>query len=134
MNGVLLDTHAIIWIVEGMPIAPKARREIDKTLRLGQVFVSAISAWEMAQLATRRRITLPMTDGWLDRLLLRTGFSALPLTPECAVKAALLPAIHRDPADRLLIATAQVNDLVLITRDAAMLAYAEAGHCGAIAC
>ena len=134
MSGLLLDTHAIIWIAEGIPIAPKAKREIDQALHPGRVFVSAISAWEMAQLAVRRRIALTMVDGWLDRLLARTGFSALPLTPECAVKAALLPAIHRDPADRFLIATAQVNDLVLITRDTAMLAYAEAGHCRAIVC
>lgn len=134
MSGLLLDTHAIIWIAEGKPIAPAVMHEIDKALHPGHVFVSAISAWEIAQLAVRRRIALAIVDGWFDNLLARTGFTPIPLTPECAVKAALLPAIHRDPADRFLIATAQVNDLMLITRDAAMLAYADAGHCRAITC
>jgi PIN domain nuclease of toxin-antitoxin system len=135
VSGVLLDTHVIIWLAGGMVIQAAAREEIRRALAENTAFISAISVWEIAQLVVRGRVSMQMAPGqWIDQFLTTTGCSALPLTLESAIAAALLPPIHRDPADRFLIATAVLNDLTLVTRDMKILDYAETGHARAIAC
>lgn len=135
MSGLLLDTHVIVWIGNKEPILPEAQRAIEEAYRQDAVYVSAVSAWEITHLAMRNRIrvTLP-AETWFSRLISTTGFLTTPLTVECAVAAALLPPIHRDPADRFLIATAQLLDLTLVTRDRYIHKYAEAGHVKTRAC
>lgn len=129
MSGLLLDTHVAVWIGNGEPISVQAQRTIEEAYRQDAVHISAVSAWEITHLAVRNRInvTLP-AQTWFSRLIAATGFLTVPLTVECAILAALLPQIHRDPADRFLIATAQLLDLTLVTRDADIHKYAEAGH------
>lgn len=135
MSGLLLDTHVVVWIGNKEPILPSARQQIEDAYAQSAVYVSAISAWEITQLAKRNRIavTLPI-DTWFSRLIAQTGFTALPLTPECAIDAALLPDIHRDPADRFLIATARRFDLTLMTRDKNIREYSNAGHVRVAVC
>jgi PIN domain nuclease of toxin-antitoxin system len=135
VSGVLLDTHVITWLAGGMAIQAAAREEIGRAVTENTAFISAISAWEIAQLVVRGRVSMQMAPGqWIDQFLTATGCSALPLTLESAIAAALLPPIHRDPADRFLIATAMLNDLALITRDTKILDYAQTGTLRAIAC
>jgi PIN domain nuclease of toxin-antitoxin system len=135
VSGILLDTHVIIWLAQGTAIATEAQEEIHRASLQEAVFISAVSAWEIVQLAVRGRVSMQMAPGqWIERFIAASGCSALPLTVESAVAAALLPPIHRDPADRFLIATAMLNDLVLITRDTKILDYAQAGTLRAIAC
>ena len=135
MSGLLLDTHAIVWLAEGSPISEKARAAISEGLIADSVFISAISYWEIIRLSARGRISIRIPSlTWFDAFLSRTGFSALPLTPACGVDAALLPDIHRDPADRFLIATARVHDLILVTCDVHIRQYAEAGLVRIIVC
>jgi PIN domain nuclease of toxin-antitoxin system len=135
VSGVLLDTHVIIWLAQGTAIGAEAQEEIHQASLQETVFISAISAWEIAQLAMRGRVSMQVPPGqWIDRFVATTGCSALPLTTESAIAAALLPPIHRDPADRFLIATAMLNDLALITRDTKILDYAQTGTLRAIAC
>jgi PIN domain nuclease of toxin-antitoxin system len=129
MSGLLLDTHVLIWIGDKTAIASQVQRAIDEAYRSDAVYVSAISAWEITRLAVRDRIRITSRpDAWFNRLVEITGFATLPLTAECAVAAALLPDLHRDPADRFLIATAQLLDLTLVTRDLGIRRYADAGH------
>jgi PIN domain nuclease of toxin-antitoxin system len=72
---------------------------------------------------------------WFQTLLARPGICLTPLTPEAAIQAASLPGeLHRDPADRLLIATARDLGAPLVTRDPRILAYAAQGHLDAISC
>lgn len=103
------------------------------------VFVSPISAWEVGLLAEKigTRATVEFRDGpiaWFDRLV-AGPIRLAPFTPAMAIGASLLPTwAHRDPADRLLVATARVLDATLITRDRAILAYAKTGAVRAIAC
>jgi PIN domain nuclease of toxin-antitoxin system len=135
VSGILLDTHVIIWLAQGTAIGAEAQEEIHQASLQETVFISAISAWEIAQLAMRGRVSMQVPPGqWIDRFVATTGCSALPLTTESAIAAALLPPIHRDPADRFLIATAMLNDLALITRDTKILDYAQTGTLRAIAC
>ena len=99
------------------------------------VLISPITAWELGMLVARRRVAIPSAPVlWLNELI---GAGALwaPLTPQVLADASFLPGqIHRDPADRILAATARAFGYRLMTRDRALLAYAEAGHLQAVAC
>jgi PIN domain nuclease of toxin-antitoxin system len=135
VSGVLLDTHVIVWLAEKMEMRKEARAAIERALSENAAFISVISAWEIAQLSVRGRISMQVSPSrWIERFLAITGCSTISLTLESAIAAALLPPIHRDPADRFLIATAVLNDLTLVTRDTKILDYAEASNLRAIAC
>lgn len=99
------------------------------------VFASPITAWEIGLLVERNRLDLRVPPkAWFSQLL-RGGIRLAALTPEVLIDSASLPGdLHRDPADRILAATAREFGYRLMTRDRPLLAYAEAGHLEAIAC
>jgi PIN domain nuclease of toxin-antitoxin system len=133
---LLLDTHAMIWLDGGFELREAAKREIE-TARIGnELFVSAISFWELAHLIASKRIRVRTSaETWARNFLALPGVTAVPLTPEVAIKSVDLPGpLHRDPADRFLIATALELDAALVTRDRAILAYADAGFIHALPC
>jgi PIN domain nuclease of toxin-antitoxin system len=135
---VLLDTCAIIWMVEDAPLDGRARAAIRRAAASHTVLVSPVSAWEVGLLANRVSAGFafqPSPVLWFQTLLARPGICLTPLTPEAAIQAASLPGEpHRDPADRLLIATARDLGAPLVTRDSRILAYAAQGHLDAISC
>ena len=91
-----------------------------------QVVVSAISSWEVAYLAKRSRLILPLPiDAWLQAALDDSGITSLPLTAKIASRAANLTDIHRDPADRFIIATAIETGAMLLTLDGLFKHYPE---------
>jgi PIN domain nuclease of toxin-antitoxin system len=114
---LLLDTHTLLWWLEGDPALPlRARKSIST--RSHEVFVSAASAWEIA---TKFRIgKLPqgaeLASG-LDSIIASQSFEPLPITSSHGVRAGMLPGPHRDPFDRMLIAQAQTEDLILVSND-----------------
>ena len=133
---LLLDTHAVVWLMEAMPLAPSARTAITEAQQDGEVFVSPVSAWEIGLLLSKKRLTLgrPVQD-WFANLLALPGIQLASLAPAAAIEASFLPGeLHADPADRLLVATARHLDASLVTRDASLLSYAAEGHVKAIAC
>jgi PIN domain nuclease of toxin-antitoxin system len=135
---VLLDTCAAIWVGNRDVLAPAALQAIRDAAARAELLVSPITGWEIG-LATRHRgnplILLPSAQAWLADLLTRPGVRLAPLTPQVALNASYLPGqLHRDPADRLLIATARELDVPLVTRDQRILAYAAQGYLQAIAC
>ena len=113
----ILDTHAWIWWVsEPARLGRHARQAIDHASRLG---VPAIWCLEAATLAARGRITFdrPALD-WINAALGLPRVELVALTPAVAVKAAALPAdFPGDPADRLIVATAMLENGVLVTKD-----------------
>lgn len=121
--------------MQGAPIAPPAQEAIEAALaaRAG-VFVSPITAWEIATLVARGRLALTMpAEAWFAALLALPGIALAPMGPDVLIASATLPgAPPRDPADRILAATARLHRHLLLTRDAALLAYAEAGHLAAL--
>lgn len=127
MSALLLDTHILLWLDSGHPSLRMQTREwIEAQWRSGAgLIVSAVSAWEIALLAESGRITLDIPpDEWLHRFLSRPGIVAAPLGIPAATRAYVLDGFeHRDPADRLLIATAIVEGWTLVTYDARILAY-----------
>ncbi len=129
-KALLLDTHAAIWWAEARPLDKASVKAIDAAAKTGGVFVSAVTAWEIAQLSARRRITLSMPPlRWFETLASQPGFGQLELSVEIMIAAFELPGTPPDdPADRFLVATARGLDLCLVTRDARLLDYAQAGH------
>lgn len=119
MQRLLLDTHALVWWSSDVPqLNSLAHDEIADPRN--EVFVSAITGWEIAVKRAQGRISAPDNLGTVieDR-----GFTHLPLTFRHAEQAGSLPMHHRDPFDRFLVAQAQIEGLVLVTRDARIRLY-----------
>jgi PIN domain nuclease of toxin-antitoxin system len=130
---VLLDTHAVLWLDSGAPMTRESIAAIDDAAGRGEVLVSAVSAWEIGLLVRKRRIRLDLEPlPWFERFLGLPGVRLTPLGVAAAIASSFL--FHGDPADRLLVATARTLPATLITRDAKILSYSEAGHLRALAC
>lgn len=133
----LLDTCAVIWTSEGAPISSGAVEAFDESFEARQaLLVSPISAWERGMLVSLGRITSPVSPKtWFDRLLTQPEIELAPMSIDILTDASFLPAAPpRDPADRIVIATARALDLVIVTRDRLILDYAAKGHVRALAC
>lgn len=138
MTSLLLDTHAAIWLTNSQPLS-KAATEIIKAVRASgeTIHVSPISAWEIGLLAARGRVNLnARPEVWFDRLMQGPSLALTPLLPDVLIAASFLPVSSemKDPADRILVATAREYGYQLVTRDRKLLDYASEGHLQAIAC
>ncbi len=138
-DGILLDTCAAIFLMEDKPIAGAGREALYAAGRGRGVFISPVTAWEIGQLSRPGRATSmifkPTPKAWFARLMEFRAIAAAPFTIDIALETAILPEdIHPDPADRMLIATARVLDIALLTRDRKILGYARSGHLRAVAC
>ena len=133
---VLLDTCAAIWLMNGDPLSPASRALIDEAQAAGLVHVSPITAWEVAMLAARGRIALSLAPiAWFAALIGLPGVAWAPMPPEVLIASATLPGkAPRDPADRIIAATARQFGHVVVTRDGELLPYAQAGHVMAVGC
>jgi PIN domain nuclease of toxin-antitoxin system len=109
--NLLLDTHVLIWWDEGRKLTAAARRAIEAA---DAVYVSAASAWEVAIKIGLGRLRPSRT---VEQAVEESGFLELPITFRHAARVAALPAHHRNPFDRLLVAQAEVEGLTLVTRD-----------------
>jgi PIN domain nuclease of toxin-antitoxin system len=137
MQPLLLDTHAAIWIARNERLAPAAEEAVNAAHQEGGVvLVSPISAWELGLLVARQRLTLLMTpERWFQRLLGQPGVRLADMSPDLLIASSFLPGKPpRDPADRILAATARDLGATLITRDRALLDYGAAGHISVLAC
>lgn len=135
-NLVLLDTHVWLWLVAGSPdLTTEVRHTIDEAAAAGTLRIAAISLWEIALLASRGRIILGKSIGsWLEEALADPGPAIDPLSPQIAIESHALPdGFHRDPADRMIVATARVTNAILMTRDQQILDYAARGYLTTIA-
>lgn len=124
---IVLDTHALIWWVNGdEQLSVKARKAIEAELSEdGQVMVSAITAWEIAMLVAKGRLALTMDiDDWLATVATIEGVSFVSVDTDVAVQSVRLPGeFHPDPADRLIVALARHHSVPLVTGDTKILGY-----------
>jgi PIN domain nuclease of toxin-antitoxin system len=141
MSGVtgklLLDTCAIIWVALKQPINPEARSALNAVVGTDEkVSVSPISAWELGLLSAKGRMPTTTSPANLFRaVVMADGVKVEALSPELLIESSFLPGkLHRDPADRILVATARALGLTLVTRDQIILDYAQQGHVSALAC
>jgi PIN domain nuclease of toxin-antitoxin system len=124
MQAPLLDTHAWVWWINGdRQLDLRVRTALDRLGPDDRPYLCDISLWEIATLVTLRRLHLAVPlDRWLDSAAGTRTVRVVSITPAVAVELARLPArFRRDPADRLIVATARAYGYPLITRDRAIL-------------
>ena len=129
MSGTLLDTHVLIWLIEGLArLGPRARQRADAAMRDDTLFVSALTFWEIATLAHRQHLHLGRPLAEWRRQVLGLGMVEVPVSGEIGILAAELSDFHADPADRIIVATAIMRDATLITADVRILAWSGSLH------
>ena len=123
---ILLDTCTLLWLASDQSkLSVKAKINIESNA--GSLFVSAITAFEIALKcrAKRLELRLPAMD-WFSEALDFHGITELPITSSIAIFAVQLPMLHADPCDRIIIATAQMQAMKILTCDKLIAQYKEA--------
>jgi len=117
-GGYLLDTCVLLWWLSG---DPRLSREWEERLRGARCLVSAASIWEAA--IKHQLGKLPLSPQSLITAAQQAGFAFLAITPDHAAATALLPPHRKDPFDRLLIAQARSEGVLLLSADRALIGY-----------
>ena len=123
---IVLDTHALIWwVTDDAALSKKAKREINRELDGGEIIISAISAWEISMLVANQRLVLSMeVSAWLATVAEIEAVRFIPVDIEIATKSVELPGeFHKDPADRMIVATARKFAVPLVTKDEKIRTY-----------
>jgi PIN domain nuclease of toxin-antitoxin system len=116
MQRNLLDTHTLIWFINGnTTLSNKVRQAIEAHDAVN--FVSIASLWEIAVKVSLSKLELKTTYSKIYDQLIDNGFELLPITFEDTLIVSGLPFIHRDPFDRLIIAQAMNNNLTILSKD-----------------
>ena len=122
----LLDTHTWIWwYMNPDKLSQKVIDLIRDTDNYERILISAISVWEFCKLVEKKRLIIHgSAKDWLAQAFDLPKLSLAPLTPVIAYESTVLPPpIHNDPADQIIIATAKVEDAVIITKDELLQKY-----------
>src|SRR5205807_3391895 len=120
---LLLDTHVFLWYISGDKRLPEKFRDAISEPQ-NQVYLSVISIWESLVKHSLGKLPLPAPpDRFLPRQRNRHGIASLPLDEQSVVHLTTLPAIHRDPFDRILVCQAIEHELTIVTVDDAICAY-----------
>jgi PIN domain nuclease of toxin-antitoxin system len=134
---ILLDTCAAIWLMNGDRMSAQSRASVAaaQTANLG-VYVSPMTAWEIATLVSKNRLQLSLSpEAWFDALLGFAGVRLAAMPPRVPIASAGLPgAPPKDPVDRIIAATGRTFGYAIVTRDGDLMRYARAGHIEAIEC
>lgn len=126
---ILLDTHIFLWFQSGN--SKLSSQEIEHILtahRQQTLFLSAISIWEIAMLEKQKRIALHQPiQKWIRTAT--EDLNVIPISADIALESVLLPNCeHKDPADRLILATARILDLKILSQDEKILSYINLGY------
>jgi PIN domain nuclease of toxin-antitoxin system len=123
---ILLDTHTLIWFFsQESQLSHKALKTIETAKKENNIFVSAISVWEISMLVKKDKLILKQdVDKWLE-IVKRTSYvTYCPIDAEIARQSVILPKFDNpDPADRIIIATARKLNVPIVTKDKKMHTY-----------
>ena len=122
---LLLDTHILLWAAGEPDKLSQSVRDI-LTKEDNQLFFSAASIWEIVIKLGLGREDFKVEPHRLRKMLVVHGYNELQITAEHALKVASLPLLHKDPFDRILIAQARADGMMLLSRDALVCQYKEA--------
>lgn len=129
---LLLDTHVWYWLAEGKVnrVSRTLPRMVERAVKNGRAFVSAMSAWELAMLVHKGRLVLAtgIVD-WIGASREPPGVRIVDVTAAIAVDGASLPGVlHGDPADRIIVATARSLGATIVTCDERIVTYGDDGN------
>lgn len=123
---IVLDTHALLWWALDPERLSKKAAALLATMETAGGFASSISLWEIGVKAQRQKLALPLSVDELARRIERSGVvELLPVDTSIWLRSLALPWAHRDPADRVIVATAQSKGLPLLTKDEMIQAFPE---------
>ena len=136
-KSIILDTHVLIWIVneKQTKFTTKMVKLISQAAEERALYVSVISLWEIAMLEAKGSIILkePVLT-WIKQVLQHLKVNVIDITPEIAVESAnLLSSFHGDPADRIIVASARIMNIPIVTKDIKILAYSKQDRVSALA-
>ena len=145
MVGILLDTHALYWLVSGeVPLTEQSLVAIGENQEAGTLFVLPITAWELSVATQKNRVAGRPHLGeepparWFREAVAATEAKIITIKQRISCEAAqvVIATGHRDPGDCFLMATARVRNLALVTRDSIIHQIAEANpnYIGIITC
>ena len=122
---MILDTHIWVWWNQDSPRLTEFHKQVIENSRGDGIGISSISLIEISRLLDRGRLILPKPlQEWFSIALAEEGVLLIPITPAIAIEAYSLPGqFHKDPADRIIVATARVYDCPLVTVDQNIIAY-----------
>ena len=123
---ILLDTHVwVCWLSNPDKLSPLARKTIKDAAKNRAIYISSISAWEVALLAFKGRLTFTMdARDWIVRSEALPFFHFVPIDNAIAIRSVRLPEpFHKDPADRIIVATAMTMGMALVSSDSKILKY-----------
>jgi PIN domain nuclease of toxin-antitoxin system len=124
---IVLDTHVLLWWVNGdAALSKRAKLAIKKAQGGAEILISSITAWEIAMLVERGKLVLSMdVSSWLATVKQIEALRFVPVDADIAIKSVVLPgSFHKDPADRMIVATARNLGWPLVTKDEKIRAYA----------
>ena len=130
IEKVVMDTHILIWYLEGIELSQQQVQIIESQRNLNQLYISAISIWEVSMLINKKKaaISIPINE-WLNKVLSIPGLNIIDLSLTVLVESCNLPDFdHKDPADRMIIASTREIDGYLLTFDKRILEYANNGY------
>lgn len=120
--NLLLDTHTLIWLLEGDDnLSKTAKEQIENPDNFN--FVSIATFWEIAIKVSLNKLEMRMAIHDLKQLIAENGLYVLPITIEQTLFVSQLPFYHKDPFDRLLVAQAKIENMVIVSRDDALKLY-----------
>jgi PIN domain nuclease of toxin-antitoxin system len=121
---LLLDTHILLWAAGVPERLPQSARSLLRAPE-NSLFFSAASIWEIVIKLGLGREDFEVDPYRLRKMLVVHGYTELPVTAEHALKVFTIPTLHKDPFDRLLVAQARAEGMVLVTADSAVAQYQE---------
>ena len=130
-HKILLDTHVWYWIAIGEQVF---RRDFLRSLELAKenerVLLSSISVWEIGMMTAKKKIHLDMDVlDWVEHAIGNLRIKLVSLTPKIAIESSRLPLeIHGDPADRMIVASSQEENALLVTCDTKLIDYGKGRH------
>ncbi len=124
---ILIDTHVLVWLLNSpSKLSSKAQTGIQNTIKKdGKISISSMSIWEIFLLFKKGKLESDMdADSWLTKVEKLPFLEFIPVNNAIAAKSVMLPEFaHKDPADRIIIATAREYGATLITSDGKLLNY-----------
>ena len=123
MRRWCFDTHALYFWATATVFGDEAQADLDRRVADGRLWVSSVCFWELALLVRKGRLEIANVPRWKEQVCLSSGIAVVEPTADDMIASTLLPDLHKDPFDRILVAQARRHKSVVLTRDALVSQY-----------